>query len=412
MSYQAPYIDASGYHYPTYQEILEDMVERVQSICGTDVYLGTDSMDYQLISIFALKIYDCYQAVELAYNSHSPVTASGTALDYIVALNGISRVQASKSVATVVLTGVPGTVIDNGIVGDTGGVLWDLPESVTIGDDGMAAVTATCRETGTVEAKPDTITKIMTPTINWISVTNPEAATVGTVVESDSALRARQALAVSAPSQSILSGLKAALLEVQDVSRVEVIENDTDSDIADGEIAAHSVCCIVEGGTVTDGGAGWSNDNSIAQTILAHKSMGCGTSGRHTVPITDSTGESYDIKYTRPERVEISIEVTITLLDDSYSMDYYTKTIRTEVSRYISRYSIGKSFAPSMLWGIIQGINEDASNPSFLINNITAQRKDGTGNVNGLIPMKYYEYAYANTSEGAEADIIITTPVK
>lgn len=84
MAYFKPYIDGTGYHYPTYNDIRDDMMDRFRQIYGQDIYLGNDSQDYQMISIFALKIYDTFQAVELDYNNRSPKTAIGTALDALV----------------------------------------------------------------------------------------------------------------------------------------------------------------------------------------------------------------------------------------------------------------------------------------------------------------------------------------
>ena len=54
MAYFAPYIDETGFHYHTYQDIVDDMVAGAKSIFGSDINLENDSADYQLISIFAL----------------------------------------------------------------------------------------------------------------------------------------------------------------------------------------------------------------------------------------------------------------------------------------------------------------------------------------------------------------------
>lgn len=101
MAYFKPYIDASGYHYPTYNDIRDDMIDHFRQIYGQDIYLGNDSQDYQMISIFALKIYDTFQAVELDYNNRSPKTAIGTALDGLVKINGLTRKKASYSTVQV-----------------------------------------------------------------------------------------------------------------------------------------------------------------------------------------------------------------------------------------------------------------------------------------------------------------------
>ena len=39
MSYFAPYVDGSGLHMPTYQDILDDMIASMKKIYGSDIYL-------------------------------------------------------------------------------------------------------------------------------------------------------------------------------------------------------------------------------------------------------------------------------------------------------------------------------------------------------------------------------------
>ena len=133
MAYAAPYIDASGFHIPSYADILSDMVAQVKAIYGDDIYLGNDSADYQYLSIVALKIYDTLLAAQLAYNNRSPVTAIGSALDTLIKLNGMARQLPSYSSCVVVLTGECGAIINSGIAQDVNGNKWDLPASVTIG---------------------------------------------------------------------------------------------------------------------------------------------------------------------------------------------------------------------------------------------------------------------------------------
>lgn len=55
MAYFEPYIDESGFHYPSYQDILNDILDGMRKIYGQDLYLEHDSQDYQMCSIFALK---------------------------------------------------------------------------------------------------------------------------------------------------------------------------------------------------------------------------------------------------------------------------------------------------------------------------------------------------------------------
>ena len=116
MSYFAPYVDGSGLHMPTYQDILDDMIASMKKIYGSDIYLGNDSADYQFVSILALKVADSYQAVQYAYNSRSPTTAIGAALDSVVKLNGIYRKPAGFSICELYITGTAFKEKKNGSV--------------------------------------------------------------------------------------------------------------------------------------------------------------------------------------------------------------------------------------------------------------------------------------------------------
>lgn len=72
MSYFKPYIDSTGLHIPTYNDILEKMTEDAKTIFGSDIYLENDSADYQWISANALRESDALESLAYAYNSRSP----------------------------------------------------------------------------------------------------------------------------------------------------------------------------------------------------------------------------------------------------------------------------------------------------------------------------------------------------
>ncbi len=67
--------------------------------------------------------------------------------------------------------------------------IWNLPAQVTIGIDGTVIATATCSVAGAVAAPAGSVNKINTPTRGWVSVTNPQAATVGVAAETNAELR-------------------------------------------------------------------------------------------------------------------------------------------------------------------------------------------------------------------------------
>ena len=364
MAYFAPYIDETGFHYPTYQDIVDDLVAGAKSIFGDDIYLENDSADYQLISIFALKTYDTLQGIAMAYNSRSPMTAVGVGLDAVVKINGIARKAGSRSTADVVITGTPYTQIVNGSVKDSSDVIWNLPATVSIPTSGTVTVTATCSQTGPVAAAANEINKINTPTYGWLTVTNPAAAVPGEDTETDAELRVRQTASVAGPSQTMLAGTYAAIAAIDNVQRLAVYENDTslsEPDYSDPDnvinpygLPAHSVTCVVEGG---DAG-------TIADAILRHKGIGCYTNGDVLTTITDAGGYANIIRFYRPTMVPIYVNVTLTPYPPEY-VRTMQDDVKQAIYEYLTGFDIAADVSVSLLAGVAASANPDMKRPAF-----------------------------------------------
>ncbi len=366
MAYYAPFIDSAGLHIPVYQDILNDLIQQAQNIFGQDIYLGTDSQDYQWISVVADKINDTLQAIQFAYNSRGPGTAIGSGLDILVKLNGIARNAATYSTAVVTLTGVPNTAINNGVVQDASNYKWNLTPSVTIGSGGTVDVTATCQTPGPVSANPGDISVIATPTYGWNSVSNSAAATPGIAQETDSQLRARQAISTAQPSLTLLEGTKGAIAGVYGVTRFIVYENDTGTTDANG-LPAHSITALVEGGADVD----------VAQAIFNKKGPGCLANGTTIVDITDQYGQVFPIGFYRPTYVDVDVVVNVKKLGTTYTTAV-TSAIQAAVAAFLNAMSMGVNDIPvNNFYGPALSVQE-LSNPSFTITSITAAIHGGT----------------------------------
>lgn len=227
MAYFAPYIDATGIHIPSYQDVLADLIAQAKNIYGQNMYLGVDSQDYQFISTFAAKTNDTNQLLQAVYNSFGPAGATGTALDSRVKLNGLKRLSSTYSTCIVTLTGTANTVINNGVVQDIAGNIWSLPSPITIGTGGTVNATVTCQIAGPITVNLGDISKIVTPTYGWTSVTNAAATdTVGIAAETDSKLKGRQSISTAQPSKTLLEGTRGAIAGVAGVTRWMVYNND------------------------------------------------------------------------------------------------------------------------------------------------------------------------------------------
>lgn len=366
MAYVTPFIDAAGLHIPTYSDILEQMLSDARSIFGSDIYLENDSQDYQLISSIAIITFDALQAVQHAYNSRSPITATGTALDTIVKINGIQRKPASKSICQVQLSGVVGTVITNGVVKDTSGYLWNLPNTVTIASNPQSAY-VTCQTTGSIQAAIGDLSIIQTPTYGWTSVTNIAAAEAGQAVETDAQLRARQAISTAFPSQTIMDGLIAGIGAVSNVTRWSVYENDTNTTGVYGpDDPGHSITCVVEGGI----------DDDIAEQIYARKGIGCYTNGTTLVNITDAYNRSIPIRFFRPTPVPIDVALTVT--GHSGYSPTVTAAIKSAVVNYLNSLNIGTNLVVSAVQYAAMAVNSNLTRPTFSINAITICKHGGS----------------------------------
>lgn len=359
----APVIDQAGIMAPTFAEILEYLKEQYRGIYGNDVYLENDSQDGQFLGLLSRCISDSNAVAIEIYNSFSPANAVGESLSRNVRINGISRAISTNSTATVKLIGQAGTQINNGKIADVYGNQWLLPASVVIGLSGEVVVTATAAILGAVIAPANTINKIQTPTRGWQSVNNDTAATPGAALETDAALRQRQALSVAIPSRSLLDGLIGAIYSLSGVTRCKAYENSTSTPDGNG-IPGYSIAVVVSGGDVTQ----------VAQTIAAKKTQGCGLHGNTTVAINDVQSYPVNIKFWRPVQVDFSVQISLRA-KVSYSFDTGQR-IKNALADYFSQLDIGdlisvnKLFVPAGLYGDLDSRSYEIISMTVKANNV------------------------------------------
>lgn len=366
MAYQAPYIDENGIHVPEYTDIRDRLIERFKLIFGDDLYLGEDTQDYQMISEFADLMDDICVVISQDYSSHDPNLASGVSLDYLLAINGLRRMVASHSTVSLTLTGVEGTVVHSGsIVMDVNGNQWSIDADATIPNSGTVTAAATAVLLGSIHAEANSVTKIMTPTAGWVSVTNPAAASVGRDVETDSEARERRYASVSNVGIGMIESLIGSLYAIDGVQKVRVYENSTGSTDANG-IPAHSICAVVLGG---DG-------QTIANTVFQKKSPGCGTYGTQSKTVTDIYGNNYSVYYSTPVSESILVQITLRTFPgyDSSVADQ----IKANIQSYIEGLPIGTDLNVGMLWSCILSVNTDMNNPVCSPISVQAKKSGGS----------------------------------
>lgn len=362
MAYFKPYVDESGLHIPTYNEIKENLIEQAKSIFGEDIYLENDSQDYQFIAIMADRIHDCFLTSQLIYNNRSPLTAIGAALDGVVKLNGLKRKSKTKSRCNVLIKGVPKTTIKNGTIADIDNTNWDLPDTVIIGKDGFIEVEAICQKYD-CSASIGEISKIVTPTNGWESVINNESSTYGQVFETDSMLRARQSISTARPSKTVIEGLTGGIAEISEVTRHRLYENDTNIPDENG-IPGHSIALVIEGG----------KNEEIANEIYLRKTPGCYTYGdieiNASVKDINSKDDFSVIRFFRPVYKDVYVNINIKSL-----AGFTAKTvedIKVKIVEYLNSLHIGDNLTVSVLWAIALSAMPSMASPIFSIIAISA----------------------------------------
>jgi uncharacterized phage protein gp47/JayE len=360
-------VTPTGITAPAFAEVLAALQQQFQVIFGPDAYLAADSQDGQLLGVFSQAISDVNAAAINLYNSFSPATAQGAALSLVVKINGIARLLPTHSQATVTLVGIAGTLITNGLVADTDGNQWALPATATIPVSGQIDVLAVAVSPGSIQAAPGAINTIATPTYGWQSVTNAQAAAVGAPVESDAALRKRQAFSVALPSLSVLDGIVGAVANLPGVLNLVAYENDTGVTDANG-LPPHSIALVVEGG----------DPIAICTTIALKKTPGTYAWGTTVETIVDAVGVPNVIGFFVPTQVQITVAIGINAL-----AGYLSTTgaqVQQAVLDYITALPIGGGVGHNVEWdAVIAAAKSVANSSTFRIVSVALSRPGAAG---------------------------------
>lgn len=377
-------ITPAGGAKPTLAEALAFVQAAYRSIYGQDVYLGNDSQDGQFLALLAQALDDVNGEGLATFNSFSPATAQGTGLDRNVKLNGIRRKRATYSTVPLLLVGVAGTVINDGAISDPDGNRWAFPATVTMPGEGQILVQGTCQTIGAIPLAAGAIDtangsgSIFTVQNGLQSVTNPVAATPGLPVETDAALRIRQALSTMLPSLRILDGLKGALSAVEGVSRLEVFQNTKGYRDADG-IPGHCVAAVLDGGDPVE----------IGQILELKKGIGVSTYGTSSVIVTPNSGVPETVAFSYLAKVPLAYAVTIRRISG------YTQSVedqwKASLAGFVNGLGIGEDVRRDQAFAAAK-LYDGAGSKTFSIVSFY-QSRDGAPPSAIDVPIAFYEAA-------------------
>lgn len=308
-------LTSTGLTLATKQELIDNFTAQYQQIYGSDINLGSDTPDGQMMNIYVQAILDVQDLLMQIYNSFDPDNAIGNVLDQRVSINGIQRQGATYTVTPITVVtsqsvnfyGLDQTAQQVYTVSDNANNLWQLQTTQL----GVAAGTHVFNFQAAVPGAqltiPNTITVQVTVVLGVTSVNNPTTyTTLGINEESDAALRIRRQKSVSLASQGYLQGLLAALENISGVTSAFVYENNTGTTNSDG-VPGHSIWVIV-----AQSGA---SSSAIANAIYTKRNAGCGMFGSQSYNVTQVDSTVFTVYWDNVSTVNLFIKFTATSIN-------------------------------------------------------------------------------------------------
>ena len=385
----------------TFTQIIERYKSLIKSIYGQDLDVSAGTYDQELIREIAQAQADLTQMISNIWNALNPNYAVESALDRICAYNGISRLPATFSTATIQITGEKGTIINNGIVKDDSGFTWSLPSVVEIDDGGVDPigtvitidVDIVCNTLGKIEAGSNTIETIITITSGWQSVTNADSAIAGVNVETDAQLRYRRNNSVAISATTTVDSIYSAIANIVGVEKTKVYENDTNLVDVYG-IDPHSVEVVVNASETTE------LSEEIADTLRLKKSPGCGTFGTTSVDLNSGgITKTFNFTYANEKLIGIALNITAKANYVVATLD----TIKSNLVELLDTYQIGQSIDNSDLYdAVLSADPKPYGVTTFIITSLQIQNITDSGSLGNSVTLGYTDVAYTN-----EANITI-----
>lgn len=342
------------------EEVAQSWINAFKSDDTPDINTAPETPQGQIIDAETLAITQ--KDAELAFlaNMFNPKTARGIWQDALGEIYFIKRKKAVNSRCYCVLTGLKGTVIEKGskIQSSADSTYWNLLETVTINGNSSVTALFECESEGAVIASPNTLNKIITTVAGWDTVNNSQAATVGTLEESQQAFEKRRYDSVVLNSRGTTSSVYARVLQLNNVVGCYVVDNKTNVNkiIDDYLLKPHSIYVAVIGG----------NNQEIAEAIYKSLSAGCDYNGNTTIDVTDENTKAVEsVTFMRPIQQNVYIKVNLfnkdlpndyenliknAVINNFYGLDQEVEIAGEKLSRIIMHDDVYSSrFLPSIL---------------------------------------------------------------
>ncbi|MCZ8518893.1 baseplate J/gp47 family protein [Paenibacillus caseinilyticus] len=317
-------LDEKGFKRPRFADLFSDMESKAREAYGEQINTSERSPLGIILRLFAWFLAILWQGLEAVYNSAFPDTATGVSLYRLGPFGGIQRLQASRAIGSITITGTAGSTVASGFrVKTTSNVVFETLEAVTL--DGTGHGTANIQallagKTGNVAAGQ--ITTIVNPVAHVTAVINQSETSGGREEETAQEFRNRFGVSAEGRGKATIPAIRAALLRTTGVRAATVIENFTNTTDAAGR-PPKSFEAFVLGGLPQD----------IGQAILDTKAGGIQPWGTESVTVKDDSGTDRVMRFSYA--VEVPVHQRITVTTDNRFPANGAAQVETAAIRYV-----------------------------------------------------------------------------
>jgi len=350
-------VTASGFVPKTRSVVLSELQDAAITQYGPGTDVSSDSVLGIELGLMADVLAAVWDQAYLAYSQAYPDGATGDSFAALARLTACDRLPPSHSLIDVVFTGTNGTVIPIGTVVSAGPGTHSAATTVVatvVGTSVSARVTST--ETGPLQFYAGYITTINTPVAGLSSVSQSlDAVFVGSDLESEVAWRSRRETSLRAIGGASVDGIRSRVLAVApagSVSDCYVYNNDDDAVDGDG-LPGHSFEVVA---AHTDDSA--SQQQAIADAILAAKPAGIRSHGLRTLTARDTGGATRTVRYTRPYDLEIYVNAAVKTDGTEPSVAAVVNAVKAAIVASETSYRPGNNVVASRLESLVLRVDD------------------------------------------------------
>ncbi len=338
-------ITPTGFVRKTFETIQTEIIAELQSAIGAAFNAELRPFK-EIIGSASERLASLWELGEAAYLALDPDDATDAQLDAVSAITGTTRRGATFSTVAATVDLDAATTLPQGSIAAVDGnpdARFVTTEEITSTVAGPYAVPMQAEATGPIAAPAGTLTQIVSAVAGWNTVTNAADALQGQEIEGDPSLRVRREQELAGPGGATVDGIEADVSRVDSVTYVRVYENV--SLITDGfGVPGKAFETVVLGGT----------DLDVGQAVWDNKPAGIETHGSTSQAVTDASGRTQTVEFTRATQVPLYVEYSLFIRGAEYAGDDALKA--AVVAFASSAYTVGNDAIVSQLNAAALGV--------------------------------------------------------